>query len=126
MKYWKDHFSTGYRDSKGDLNVTASQTSEIVSILSAGTFFGALFSAPLADFLGRRLAMVSMFVSSPLARLLNLLSDFQHRCFHSGCYSSDCCHCDSDVRGWTLLCWVSHKSLDIFTSTSHGAGWLTP
>jgi MFS family permease len=92
MKYWKDHFSTGYRDSKGDLNVTASQTSEIVSILSAGTFFGALFSAPLADFLGRRLAMVSMFASSPLARLLNLISDFQHRGFHPGCDSSDCCH----------------------------------
>jgi MFS transporter, SP family, sugar:H+ symporter len=58
MKYWKDLFSTGYRDEKGDLNVTASQTSEIVSILSAGTFFGALLSAPLADWLGRRWAMI--------------------------------------------------------------------
>jgi MFS transporter, SP family, sugar:H+ symporter len=58
MTYWKDHFSTGYRDDKGDLNVTASQTSEIVSILSAGTFFGALFSAPIADFVGRRYAMM--------------------------------------------------------------------
>jgi MFS transporter, SP family, sugar:H+ symporter len=63
MKYWKDHFSTGYIDKNGDPNVTASQTSEIVSILSAGTFFGALFSAPLADFMGRRLAMVSIFKS---------------------------------------------------------------
>ncbi|RMZ77599.1 hypothetical protein DV737_g4250, partial [Chaetothyriales sp. CBS 132003] len=58
MTYWKDHFSTGYRDDTGALNVSASQTSEIVSILSAGTFFGALFSAPLADILGRRLAMI--------------------------------------------------------------------
>ena len=58
MKYWKEHFSTGYIDDKGDKNVTASQTSEIVSILSAGTFFGALFSAPLADILGRRYAMM--------------------------------------------------------------------
>ena len=58
MKYWKDHFSTGYRDSTGALNVSASQTSEIVSILSAGTFFGALLSAPLADWMGRRLAMI--------------------------------------------------------------------
>ena len=58
MKYWKDHFSTGFHDSKGDLNVTAEQTSEIVSILSAGTFFGALLSAPLADWLGRRWAMI--------------------------------------------------------------------
>ena len=58
MKYWKDHFSTGYRDDTGALNVNASQTSEIVSILSAGTFFGALLSAPLADWLGRRMAMI--------------------------------------------------------------------
>jgi MFS transporter, SP family, sugar:H+ symporter len=43
-RYWKDHFSTGYRDDKGDLNVDANQTSLIVSILSAGTFFGALLS----------------------------------------------------------------------------------
>lgn len=58
MKYWKDTFSTGYRDENGDLNVDANQTSEIVSILSAGTFFGALLSAPIADYLGRRLAMM--------------------------------------------------------------------
>ena len=58
MRYWKDTFSTGYRDDNGKLNTTASQTSEIVSILSAGTFFGALLSAPLADFTGRRMAMI--------------------------------------------------------------------
>ena len=41
MRYWEDNFSTGYRDPKtGLLSVTASQESEIVSILSAGTFFG--------------------------------------------------------------------------------------
>ena len=57
MKYWKNHFSTGYKVD-GELNVTANQTSEIVSILSAGTFFGALLSAPLADWLGRRMAMI--------------------------------------------------------------------
>ena len=58
MNYWKNLFSTGYRDDTGHLNVTAEQTSEIVSILSAGTFFGALLSAPLADWLGRRWAMI--------------------------------------------------------------------
>lgn len=36
----------------------ANQTSEIVSILSAGTFFGALLSAPIADLVGRRWAMI--------------------------------------------------------------------
>ena len=39
-------------------DVDATQQSEIVSILSAGTFFGALLSAPLADQLGRRWAMI--------------------------------------------------------------------
>lgn len=41
-----------------DYYVTTSQTSEIVSILSAGTFFGALLAAPLADFAGRRWALI--------------------------------------------------------------------
>ncbi len=59
MKYWRELFSTGYTNPKDGLpDVTANQTSEIVSILSAGTFFGALLSAPLADLLGRRLAMI--------------------------------------------------------------------
>jgi MFS family permease len=58
MSYWQDQFSTGFKDSKGHLNITASQQSEIVSILSAGTFFGALLAAPIADRLGRRLALI--------------------------------------------------------------------
>ena len=49
MPYWIQSFKTG--DNEG---ITASQDSLIVSILSAGTFFGALFAAPLADRLGRR------------------------------------------------------------------------
>jgi len=63
MGYWQDQFSTGFRDSTGHLNITASQTSEVVSILSAGTFFGALTAAPVADWIGRRFALiVSCFV----------------------------------------------------------------
>lgn len=59
MKYWRELFSTGYiNPTDGIKDVTASQSSEIVSILSAGTFFGALLSAPLADTIGRRLAMI--------------------------------------------------------------------
>ena len=38
--------------------ITSSQQSLVVSILSAGTFFGALFAAPTADFLGRRWSVV--------------------------------------------------------------------
>ncbi|KIW26233.1 uncharacterized protein PV07_09346 [Cladophialophora immunda] len=59
MDYWKTHFSTGYRDETGELNVTAGQQSLIVSILSAGTFAGALLSSPIADYIGRRKALMA-------------------------------------------------------------------
>jgi MFS family permease len=63
MPYWQNEFSTGYRDSTGHLNITASQSATIVSILSAGTFFGALTAAPIADAIGRRMGLiVSTFV----------------------------------------------------------------
>ncbi|KAH0494799.1 hypothetical protein TgHK011_008388 [Trichoderma gracile] len=63
MPYFKDLFSTGYRNPNGELDITATQESAIVSILSAGTFFGALASPLLADFLGRRPAlMISTWV----------------------------------------------------------------
>ena len=59
MKYWRKLFSTGYINPKDGLpDVDASQTSEIVSILSAGTFFGALLSAPIADRVGRRWGLI--------------------------------------------------------------------
>ncbi|KAH7247374.1 uncharacterized protein BKA55DRAFT_691449 [Fusarium redolens] len=54
MPYWQREFSTGYVDAKGNPNITSSQESAIVSILSAGTFFGALASPLLSDWLGRR------------------------------------------------------------------------
>jgi SP family sugar:H+ symporter-like MFS transporter len=57
MPYWKKEFSTGYMV-KGAPEITAGQTSEIVSILSAGTFFGALSAAPIADWLGRRWSLI--------------------------------------------------------------------
>ncbi|KAL8977524.1 MAG: hypothetical protein Q9205_006691, partial [Flavoplaca limonia] len=60
MPYWRDTFSTGYRNPEdGELDVTGSQSSLIVSLLSAGTFFGALTAAPTADILGRRIGMVA-------------------------------------------------------------------
>jgi MFS family permease len=59
MKFWDHQFSTGYRDSTGNLNVTPSQSATIVSILSAGTFFGALTAAPVADAIGRRLGLIA-------------------------------------------------------------------
>jgi len=64
MKYWRRLFSTGYTNRKDGLpDITASQSSMIVSLLSAGTFFGSLGAAPLGDAIGRRLGLVvSTFV----------------------------------------------------------------
>lgn len=59
MKYWRRLFSTGYIDPSDNWpNVTSTQSSMIVSLLSAGTFFGALGAGPTADSIGRRLAMI--------------------------------------------------------------------
>ena len=52
MKYWINLFQTGPG------GITSSQRSLIVSILSAGTFFGALLAAPCADLLGRRWGLI--------------------------------------------------------------------
>lgn len=54
MPYWLQGFST-----EPDGKLTASQDSLIVSILSAGTFFGALTAAPFGDLLGRRWGLMT-------------------------------------------------------------------
>ncbi|KAI0376873.1 hexose transporter [Hypomontagnella monticulosa] len=59
MDYWQNLFSTGYVNTKGHLDVSPSQSSAIVSILSAGTFFGSLGSPLLADNIGRRFALIA-------------------------------------------------------------------
>ena len=41
-------------DNPNGYGITASTTSLVVSILSAGTFFGALAAYPMGDILGRR------------------------------------------------------------------------
>lgn len=59
MKYWRELFSTGFINEKDHLpDVTANEASVIVSILSAGTFLGALTAAPVADFTGRRWGLI--------------------------------------------------------------------
>ncbi|KAF2747702.1 general substrate transporter [Sporormia fimetaria CBS 119925] len=57
MKYWKQEFATNRNDA-GEPEITASEDSLIVSILSAGTFFGALLAAPVGDRMGRRLGLM--------------------------------------------------------------------
>ncbi|KAK3381843.1 general substrate transporter [Podospora didyma] len=57
MDYWKNQFSTGYVIN-GHLDVSPAESSAIVSILSAGTFFGALASPLLGDNIGRRWGLI--------------------------------------------------------------------
>ena len=59
MPYWQDQFSTGYVNPDGHLDITSSQSSAIVSILSAGTFFGSLSSPFMGDYIGRRYALMA-------------------------------------------------------------------
>ena len=60
MPYFQHLFSTGYRNpTTNELDISPSEQSAVVSILSAGTFFGALTSPFLADNIGRRLALIA-------------------------------------------------------------------
>jgi len=64
MDYFQNEFATGVGP-KGTKELTSSQTSLIVSILSAGTFFGALCASPFGDRLGRRMGLIaSCFIFS--------------------------------------------------------------
>lgn len=59
MDYWETEFSTGYINTKNHADVSPSQSALIVSILSAGTFFGALSAAPFGDIMGRRIGLIA-------------------------------------------------------------------
>lgn len=75
MKHWRELFSTGYTNPTDNLpDVSTTEQALIVSILSAGTFFGALLSAPVADGLGRRWAMVFNSVVFIFGVLLQTIS----------------------------------------------------
>lgn len=58
MDFWVNEFGEN-RNEKGDLYITSSQQALIVSILSAGTFLGALTAAPFGDRLGRRWGLIA-------------------------------------------------------------------
>ncbi|CZS88215.1 probable monosaccharide transporter [Rhynchosporium agropyri] len=59
MPFWMKTFSTGHVNGDGLPDVSASESALIVSILSAGTFFGALAAAPIADKIGRRWGLIA-------------------------------------------------------------------
>lgn len=59
MQTWKDKYSTGYTNPTTGLpDVTAGEKALVVSILSAGTFFGSLIAAPAGDKIGRRWGLI--------------------------------------------------------------------
>lgn len=75
MKAWRDKFSTGYKNpTDGRPDVSTGEQALIVSILSAGTFLGALLSAPAADRLGRRWAMIFNSVVFMIGVTLQVIS----------------------------------------------------
>ncbi|KAI2616080.1 hexose transporter [Hypoxylon sp. NC1633] len=59
MNSFKSQFNTGYIDDGGYLNLSPSQISIIVAILSAGTVAGALIAAPIGDWIGRRISIIA-------------------------------------------------------------------
>ena len=58
MPFWLEGFSNGFTNSEGEPALSGSDESLIVSILSLGTFLGALTAAPCADFFGRRMGLI--------------------------------------------------------------------
>lgn len=75
MKAFRKQFSTGYIDpADSKLNISPSQSSQIVAILSAGTFFGALFAAPLGDRLGRRISLIIAVATFAFGVLLQTIA----------------------------------------------------
>jgi MFS family permease len=59
----------------GEMAITSATSSLVVSILSAGTFFGALSAGPLGDILGRRLGLIfAVFIVFNLGIILQMAS----------------------------------------------------
>src|SRR4051812_3944255 len=76
MKYFKQHFGHSVEtsvDSSGAA-LESGQKSLTVSILSAGTFFGAIFGGNLADWIGRRLAIMTACVIFIVGVILQVAS----------------------------------------------------
>ena len=58
MDAFRSQFSTGYIDANHTRNISPTQSAQVVAILSAGTFFGALIAAPIGDKMGRRVSLL--------------------------------------------------------------------
>jgi SP family sugar:H+ symporter-like MFS transporter len=60
QQFWLKTF--GKPDGNGGYALSTPNESLVVSILSLGTFFGALLAAPMADFMGRRMGIIAACV----------------------------------------------------------------
>ena len=58
MPKWLELFHKDYFDADGNIALDPDDESLVVSILSAGTFIGALSAAPAADYFGRRMGLI--------------------------------------------------------------------
>lgn len=70
MKYWVETFARN-TDAEGNKVLSSGDKSLIVSILSVGTFFGALASAQTADLLGRKFGLMVSTVVFTVSYILN-------------------------------------------------------
>ncbi|KAG8908633.1 hypothetical protein FRB99_004921 [Tulasnella sp. 403] len=59
MPDWLQTFGKPLNDGSGKYGISTSTESLVVSILSAGTFFGALLAAPMGDTLGRKWGIIA-------------------------------------------------------------------
>jgi MFS transporter, SP family, sugar:H+ symporter len=63
LDYWVKLFGT-HVNAEGQTYITTGEQSLIVSLLSVGTFFGALSGAPIGDRIGRRWGLLGMNLAS--------------------------------------------------------------
>ena len=74
MDHFREKFSTGYHNANDDPDFTGAQSALIVSILSIGTFLGALSNYLFADRLGRRWSLIVANVVFSFGVLLQTIS----------------------------------------------------
>jgi len=71
MDFFREHFGERVdvsTDAPTGFNLSTSDQSLVVSILSVGTFFGSLIGAPLADRIGRRYGIQAAMVVFVVSR----------------------------------------------------------
>ncbi|KAI5849899.1 general substrate transporter [Tricharina praecox] len=77
MDRFKEQFARS-RDADGNPYITSSEQSLIVSILSAGTFFGALGASQLADKIGRRWGLITSCIVFSVGVVLQTIATEQN------------------------------------------------